>query len=68
VDGRLIHANNTPRGVECGEDKIPVKLAAGRHELMLKVANGEGGWGACVALKTASGKPVPGLVSEIDLP
>ncbi len=68
LDGRVVHTNNAWRGVECGEDKVPVRLAAGRHDLLLKVVNGEGGWGACVALRTASGKPVPGLICEIDLP
>lgn len=68
VDGKLLHTNNTPRGVECGEDKIPVTLGAGKHDLLLKVANGEGGWGACVALKSSAGRAVPGLTAEIDLP
>jgi hypothetical protein len=68
LDGKVVHVNMAWRGVVCGDDAIPVKLTAGRHDLMVKVVNGEGGWGACVSLKTASGSPVPGATSEIPLP
>lgn len=59
-----MHANNASRGVSQGRDKVKLHLGKGRNEIMLKVTNGIGGWGAVVRLADANGKPLghaPGL-------
>ena len=58
---KLIHALNTVRGVKPGEDKINIELSPGWNRLLLKVIQGEGGWGACARLASKTGKPLEGI-------
>jgi hypothetical protein len=60
LNGKQIHANNAARGVAVDEDKIPVSLQQGVNELLLKVTNGGGDWGAIVRF-VSEGGPVQGL-------
>jgi hypothetical protein len=46
LNGKLVHAKNVARGIGPDEDKIPVTLQDGVNELLLKVTNGAGDWGA----------------------
>jgi hypothetical protein len=50
LNGQLIHANNTMRGIDVGPDAITVKLKKGTNHLMLKVTQDLWGWGAVVQL------------------
>jgi hypothetical protein len=47
LDGKEIHRNPAERGVKIDEDKVPVKLSAGKHSLVLRIDQGGGGWGFC---------------------
>jgi len=60
LNGTQIHANNAARGVTVDEDKIPVELRQGVNELLLKVTNGGGDWGA-IARFVGRGAPVQNL-------
>jgi hypothetical protein len=58
LNGKLIHAKNVARGVSPDEDKVPVTLREGVNELLLKVTNGAGDWGAVVRFAGEDGKPL----------
>ncbi len=60
LNGTVVHANNAARGISRGEDKVQVHLRQGSNEIMLKVTNGVGGWGAIARLADAKGKPLSG--------
>ncbi|MBN1817205.1 MAG: DUF1080 domain-containing protein [Sedimentisphaerales bacterium] len=61
LNGKVVHANNASRGVSPGQDKVRVELKTGWNELMLKVVNGGGGWGACVRLADEQGNLLEGV-------
>ena len=45
VNGKKVHDNKVSRGVMPGQDKFNVQLQAGENQLLMKVANGGGGFG-----------------------
>jgi len=55
LNGKLVHSNNTLRGVTPGEDKVSVTLKKGDNIILLKITQGGGGWGASFRLAGASG-------------
>ena len=55
LNGEMIHANDTGRGVTPGEDVVEVTLKEGKNTLLLKVVNGGGGWGACARFRRPDG-------------
>ena len=61
LNGRLIHGNNAARGVSPDEDKVEVSLKEGVNDLMLKVTNGGGDWGAIVRFMGEGGEPLQSL-------
>ncbi len=61
LNGKLIHANNAARGVVVDQDKVEVSLQEGMNELLLKVTNGGGDWGAVVRFVGQDGKPLVNL-------
>ena len=61
LNGKVVHANNASRGVNPGEDKVAVNLVAEWNDLMLKVTQGAGDWGACVRLRTPDGGDLGGI-------
>jgi hypothetical protein len=61
LNGTLVHAKNVSRGVSRAEDMVVLHLAKGTNEIMLKVTNGIGGWGAVARLVDARGKPLGGV-------
>ncbi|NIA14695.1 MAG: DUF1080 domain-containing protein [Nitrospiraceae bacterium] len=65
MNGEVVHANNTSRGVSPGEDKVPVSLNGGWNELMLKVTQGTGDWAACVRLGDSQGGIPAGIRSAM---
>ena len=58
LNGKLVHAKNVARGVSPDEDKVNVALQEGTNELLLKVTNGAGDWGAIVRFVGEDGKPL----------
>ncbi len=46
LNGKLIHANNLSRGIPTTPDKVVVALKKGSNDLMLKVTQNAGPWGA----------------------
>ncbi len=61
LNGKVVHKNNVPRPVRPGEDKARVKLAPGWNELVMKITQGAGGWGACARFRTRDGQHLGGL-------
>lgn len=57
LNGTLVHRNFTWRGVRADEDVIDVRFEDGPNRLIAKVTNGGGGWGLCVRVTDATGKP-----------
>ncbi|MEN6333795.1 MAG: DUF1080 domain-containing protein, partial [Phycisphaerales bacterium] len=55
LNGKQVHANNAARGMAIDQDKIPVSLQQGVNELLLKVTNGGGDWGAIVRFMGENG-------------
>ena len=49
LNGKLVHANNTLRGVVPGQDRPRATLVEGKNTLLLKITQGGGGWGAAEA-------------------
>ena len=45
VNGDVRHNNKQLRGVVPGQDKVAVDLKAGQNQLLMKIANGSGGFG-----------------------
>lgn len=60
LNGKEVHANNAARGVAVDQDKVPVSLQQGVNELLLKVTNGGGDWGA-IARFAGEGGPLRNL-------
>ena len=58
LNDKRVHANNALRGVSPGDDKVPVTLRRGANELVLKVTNGGGDWGAIARFVRENGKPI----------
>jgi hypothetical protein len=65
LNRELIHTFAGVRGCERGQDKVAARLKKGRNEILLKVANGGGGWAACLRVRQPDGSHVDGL--KIDL-
>jgi CubicO group peptidase (beta-lactamase class C family) len=55
VNGELVHSNYVTRGVKRGEDKFSVNLDKGLNRVLLKVIQGDGGWGFVVEVVDAKG-------------
>lgn len=61
LNEKLIHANNTIRGLTPGEDKLKATLHEGWNELSAKVTQSTTGWGMMLNIKNPDGSEVPGL-------
>jgi hypothetical protein len=64
LNGAVVHDNNAWRGVKPGDDKFEVLLNKGWNNVMLKVSNGGGDWGACIRFRTKDGEAIPELKAE----
>ncbi|MCB0283326.1 MAG: DUF1080 domain-containing protein [Calditrichae bacterium] len=65
LNGTLVHANNVSRGVTPASDTAKVALNAGWNTILIKITNGDGGWGAVAQLTDSDGAPLEGI-SEKD--
>ena len=61
LNGRRIHANLVWRGVNPGDDVVPITLYPGWNQLLLKVVQGGGDWGACVRIVAPDGSSLGGF-------
>ena len=62
VNGDLKVSHDLTRGAAPGQEEQPVDLRAGWNELLLKITQGEGGWGFYFDLLTPDRKPIPDLI------
>ena len=61
LNRKVVHANNTFRGLEVGSDKVNVTLNAGWNALLLKVTQLNGGWAFCARFRKPDGTHLDGL-------
>ena len=50
LNGKLVHENWVPRGINKDEDLVPLHLVKGSNQVLLKVQDMQGGWGFMVRL------------------
>jgi HEAT repeat protein len=61
LNGVVVHSHNVDRGEVADQDIAPISLKKGDNELVLKISQGGGGWGACARIVGADGNPIVGL-------
>ena len=65
INGQLVNSVNAARGCMPGEDKAKITLQKGWNQVLMKVINGNGGWGACLRFRNNDGSKVQGIKAEI---
>ena len=65
INGEHVHGVNEERINIPDEDIVPVRLPAGRSEVLLKIVNYHGGWGFYFRVTDAAGDELPGLTYPI---
>ena len=63
LNGTVVHANNTSRGLTGPADKVKITLKPGWNDLLLKVTQNNLGWGFWVRLTNPDGSRLTGLQS-----
>ncbi len=66
IDGKVVLERNVMRGLTLGEDVVEVDLDRGWHTLMLKIAQGNGGWEVACRIRGVDGLHIPGFRSMAD--
>lgn len=66
LNGQLVHQNNTSRADTPGQDKVKVTLKEGWNDLLMKICNGGGDWGACARFRTLDGDKLEGLKTQAE--
>lgn len=66
-NGKLIHDKNILRPAEPGQDVVDITLEEGKNTFLLKVCEGEGGWGFFFNVVGKDDKPIKGLNPSIAL-
>jgi HEAT repeat protein len=61
LNRKVVHANNTLRGLQPGSDKVEVTLNAGWNALLLKVTQFNQGWAFCARFRKPDGSHLDGL-------
>jgi hypothetical protein len=61
LNRKVVHANNTFRGLQPGSDKVNVTLNAGWNPLLLKVTQLNQGWAFCARFRKPDGSYLDGL-------
>ncbi|MBL7153119.1 MAG: HEAT repeat domain-containing protein [Phycisphaerae bacterium] len=64
LNGKLIHANNTNRGLSPRQDLVKARLKKGVNDLMLKVIDNSGGWAFGCRVRKPDGSALDGLKFE----
>ena len=68
LNRRVVHTNNTFRGLQPGSDKLQVTLNAGWNPLLLKVTQLNQGWAFCLRLLRPDGSHMDGLQFAVEPP
>ncbi|HMQ16576.1 MAG TPA: hypothetical protein PKC49_11435, partial [Phycisphaerae bacterium] len=72
LNGALVHSHPSVRALRVDEDLVNVQLESGWNTLLLKVAQGSGGWGFICGIRDRDGRPLDGLIfgpmTPIDVP
>jgi hypothetical protein len=58
LNGKVVHAYANPRSLTVDEDSVEAQLAAGVNRILVKVANGGGGWVCCLRITDRDGRPL----------
>jgi HEAT repeat protein len=61
LNGTVAHSDNVDRGLTVDSDMAPIQLKQGANDLLLKITQGGGGWGACARIVGMDGRAIPGL-------
>jgi HEAT repeat protein len=64
LNGTVVHANNTERGLAPRQDLAKVRLKQGWNELLLKITNQGDGWAFCCRVRRPDGAAAEGLKFE----
>lgn len=64
LNNKIVHENNTGRGVTPGEDVVEVTLNKGWNTLLMKIIQGGGDWGACARFRALDGGHLDDLKVE----
>jgi len=64
LNGKMIHGNNTNRGMSPRQDIVEAGLQKGSNEMMLKVIDNSGGWAFCCRIRKPDGSAIEGLKFE----
>jgi hypothetical protein len=66
LNGERVHKNMVARGYASKQDRVPVHLKAGRNTLLVKVAQGDGGWALGAHVLHRNGDPINGITYTLD--
>lgn len=58
LNGEKVHSNKIDRKVTVDQDRVPVRLRAGKNVILLKIVQGGGGMGYCLRIVDANEKPL----------
>lgn len=64
LNGVVIHTNNVLRGCGRGDDAVDCTLNEGWNELLVKVTNNHGGFGACARFRALDGGHLDGVFAK----
>ncbi|MCY2954606.1 MAG: HEAT repeat domain-containing protein [Planctomycetota bacterium] len=64
VNGKLVHANNTMRPLQAGQDRGEATLKDGWNDVMVKVTQNNMGFGVSVRIRNTDGSVMEGLRFE----
>ncbi len=63
-NGHLIHQKNEQRGCNPADDKVPIEIKKGWHELLFKITQGMGSWEMTACLTDVKGSALKPLKFE----
>lgn len=66
LNGAVVYSGNVDRGLVADQDMAPVRLKKGANELLLKITQGGGGWGACARIIGMDGQFIKGLKTQVE--
>ena len=64
LNGDFIHGTNRVRGCAPAQDKVQCALRRGWNDLLFKVVNQSGAWGACARLRAPDGSALRGVLVD----
>jgi hypothetical protein len=65
LNGRLVFDHWNEGGIAPRQKRIPVKLAKGWNDVMLKVVDQQGGWAFCCRIRQLDGTALEGMRVEL---